>query len=389
MNNMLPDLFIPQSEKESNYIAHDTTINYYSIQEICDLKSLSYTDVKNLFLQIKNYFLENGALPNNDFLYREVMKLYIQQLNKLPSDASIISPNDITITFDRIYGNEKLKNELMDIVDLFRYETNILNSKSSLSSCSEEQSNLDSLTDYCKGFILYGEAGLGKTMFAKAIAKQCDIPFVSISGAFFKQSRLGGGKQAARDLFDILRKAAPVVLFIDEIDNIGYRSPTAASYDDEIITQLLTEIDGINSNNNKNPIMIIGATNHINKLDSALIRPGRFDRILKVEMPSLDDLRTIIVNVASEYKNLVKLDENDYNNLTVKIFESGKGTGAFVANLFKQAYMKYRIHLMRNNNDKANINGKHKANDQLFIIDNVLLNSLLDDYLLVSHDLLD
>ena len=389
MNNMLPDLFIPKSEKESNYIAHDTTINYYSIQEICDLKSLSYTDVKILFLQIKNYFLENGALPNNDFLYREVMKLYIQQLNKLPSDASIISPNDITITFDRIYGNEKLKNELMDIVDLFRYETNILNSKLSLSSCSEEQSNLDNLTDYCKGFILYGEAGLGKTMFAKAIAKQCDIPFVSISGAFFKQSRLGGGKKAARDLFDILRKAAPVVLFIDEIDNIGHRSPTAASYDDETITQLLTEIDGINSNNNKNPIMIIGATNHINKLDSALIRPGRFDRILKVEMPSFDDLQSIIVNVASEYKNLVKLDEEDYNHLTVKIFESGKGTGAFVANLFKQAYMKYRIHLMRNSNDKANINGKHKANDQLFIIDNVLLNSLLDDYLLVSHDLLD
>lgn len=389
MNNMLPDLFVSKSEKEENYIEHDTTINYHSIQEICDLKSLSYTDVKNLFLQIKNYFLDNGTLPKNDFLYREVMELYIQQLNKLPSDASIISPNDITITFDKIYGNEKLKNELMDIVDLFKYETNILNSKSSLSSCSEEQSNLDSLTDYCKGFILYGEAGLGKTMFAKAIAKQCDIPFISISGAFFKQSRLGGGKKAARDLFDILRKAAPVVLFIDEIDNIGHHSPTASSYDDEIITQLLTEIDGINSNNNKNPIMIIGATNHINKLDPALIRPGRFDRILKVEMPSFDDLRTIIVNVASEYKNLVKLDDEDYNNLTVKIFESGKGTGAFVANLFKQAFMKYRIHLMRNGNDKANINGKHNTNDQPFIIDKVLLNSLLDDYLLVSHDLLD
>ena len=71
--------------------------------------------------------MENGKLPNNDFLYHEVMKLYIQQLNKLPSDASVISPDDINITFDKIYGNEKLKNELMDIVDLFKYETNILN----------------------------------------------------------------------------------------------------------------------------------------------------------------------------------------------------------------------------------------------------------------------
>ena len=372
MNKILPDLFVPKDEKEANYIAHNTTINYHSIQEICDLKSLSYTDVKNLFLQIKNYFSDNGTLPNNDFLYHEVMKLYIQQLNKLPSDASVISPDDINITFDKIYGNEKLKNELMDIVDLFKYETNIMNKSNQFPiSLSPD------LLDYCKGFILHGEAGLGKTMFAKAIAKRCDIPFVSISGAFFKKNVLGGGKKAVRELFDILRKVAPVVLFIDEIDNIGKRNEMAASHDDEIITQLLTEIDGINSNNNKNPIMIIGATNHINKLDSALIRPGRFDRILKVDMPSFDNLRTIITNVASEYKDLVKLDENDYRYLTSKIFESDKGTGAFVANLFKQAFMKYRIHLMRN--------GKSNS----FFIDKMLLDSILDDCLLVKHELLD
>lgn len=376
MNNMLPDLFVPKSEKEENYIAHDTVINYHSIQEICDLKSLSYTDVKNLFLQIKNYFSDNGTLPNNDFLYHEVMKLYIQQLNKLPSDASVISPDDIDITFDKIYGNEKLKNELMDIVDLFKYETNIMNESNQFPiSLSPD------LLDYCKGFILHGEAGLGKTMFAKAIAKRCDIPFVSISGAFFKKNVLGGGKKAVRELFDILRKVAPVVLFIDEIDNIGKRNEMAASHDDEIITQLLTEIDGINSNNNKNPIMIIGATNHINKLDSALIRPGRFDRILKVDMPSFDNLQTIITNVASEYKDLVKLDENDYRYLTSKIFESDKGTGAFVANLFKQAFMKYRIHLMRSEA------GPVKSNS--FLIDKMLLDSILDDCLLVKHELLD
>ena len=373
MNNIdkiLPDLFVSKDEKEANYIAHDTVINYHSIQEICDLKNLSYTDVKNLFLQIKNYFLENGKLPNNDFLYHEVMKLYVQQLNKLPSDASVISPDDINITFDKIYGNEKLKNELMDIVDLFKYETNILNQSKHFSISPD-------LLDYCKGFILHGEAGLGKTMFAKAIAKRCDIPFVSISGAFFKKNVLGGGKQAVRELFNILRKVAPVVLFIDEIDNIGKRNAVAASHDDEIITQLLTEIDGINSNNNKNPIMIIGATNHINKLDSALIRPGRFDRILKVDMPSLDDLKTIITNVADQYKDLVQLDERDYQDLTVKIFEAGKGTGAFVANLFKQAFMKYRIHLMRNGQSNS------------FLIDKTLLDSILDDCLLVNHELLD
>ena len=257
----------------------------------------------------------------------------------------------------------------MDIVDLFKYETNILNQSKHFSISPD-------LLDYCKGFILHGEAGLGKTMFAKAIAKRCDIPFVSISGAFFKKNVLGG-KQAVRELFNILRKVAPVVLFIDEIDNIGKRNAVAASHDDEIITQLLTEIDGINSNNNKNPIMIIGATNHINKLDSALIRPGRFDRILKVDIPSLDDLKTIITNVADQYKDLVQLDEKDYQDLTVKIFEAGKGTGAFVANLFKQAFMKYRIHLMRNG----------QANS--FLIDKTLLDSILDDCLLVNHELLD
>ena len=120
--------------------------------------------------------------------------------------------------------------------------------------------------------------------------------------------------------------------------------------------------------------MIIGATNHINKLDSALIRPGRFDRILKVDMPSLDDLKTIITNVADQYKDLVQLDEKDYQDLTVKIFEAGKGTGAFVANLFKQAFMKYRIHLMRNGQSNS------------FFINKTLLDSILDDLLLVKQE---
>lgn len=192
-------------------------------------------------------------------------------------------------------------------------------------------------------------------------------------GHFSKKNVLGDGKKAVRELFDILRKVAPVVLFIDEIDNIGKRNEVAVSHDDEIITQLLTEIDGINSNNNKNPIMIIGATNYINKLDSALIRPVRFDRILKVNMPSLDDLKTVIINIAAQYKDLIQLDENDYQDLTVKIFEAGKSTGAFVANLFKQAFMKYRIHLMRNGQSNT------------FFINKTLLDSILDDLLLVKQ----
>lgn len=345
---VLKQLFKPCS-KTDNYLLPSTTISYHSIQEICDFKKLSYQTIHEIMIEIKSYINNNGVLPTNQYVYDLILKNNIAKLASLPKTFEIINPSDILVNFDKIYGNDDLKNELMDIVNLFKFETNILNLGNKL---------LDKV-EYSKGFILHGEAGVGKTLFAKAIAKQCELPFVAISGSTFQQKHVGEGKDLIHKLFKTLRHAAPVILFIDEIDAIGQRScsPTAASHSDEIINQLLAEIDGINTNQH-NPIMIIGATNYINKLDSALIRPCRFDKILKVEKPNFLNLKQIIIHIAKEYNSdgTLDLSEQDYDYLTRTIYATDKGTGAFVANLFKLAYMKCKIKMLNDKNNPIKIN---------------------------------
>lgn len=358
---VLQQLFTP-CEKSEDYLLPSTTLNYHSIQEICDFKKLSYQTIRDLMVEIKSYFHQNGVLPNNQHLYDLILNLNVTKLDALPKNFEVVNPNDISVTFEKIYGNDDLKKELMDIVNLFKFETNILNRGNQL---------LDKF-DYSKGFILHGDAGVGKTLFAKAIAKQCELPFVSISGSAFQSRYVGDGKDLICNLFKILRQVAPVILFIDEIDSIGQRDSKSHSYSDENINQLLAEIDGVNTNQN-NPILIIGATNHVDKLDSALIRPGRFDKIFSVKKPTIFNLKEIVVNIAKEYESsgLVNLTDEDYDYLTRTIYASDKGTGAFVANLFKLAHMKCKIDAL--NNDDENNSLK---------IDKSLLDLLIDELIL-------
>ena len=160
---VLQQLFTP-CEKSEDYLLPSTTLNYHSIQEI------SYQTIRDLMVEIKSYFHQNGVLPNNQHLYDLILNLNVTKLDALPKNFEVVNPNDISVTFEKIYGNDDLKKELMDIVNLFKFETNILNRGNQL---------LDKF-DYSKGFILHGDAGVGKTLFAKAIAKQCELPFVSI-----------------------------------------------------------------------------------------------------------------------------------------------------------------------------------------------------------------
>jgi ATP-dependent zinc metalloprotease YME1 homolog len=348
-NNMvLKQLFQPH-KKQNGYLLPSTTVNYHSIQEICDFKQLSYLFIREIMVNIKSYFYKNGQLPNNQYLYDLILTNQLNHLDFLPKTFEVINPKNITTSFDKIYGNNDLKTELMNIVKLFQYETSIFNHKNNV---------LDKI-NYPKGFILHGEAGVGKTMFAKAIAKECNLPFISISGSAFNSRYVGDGKDLIQLLFSTLRQVAPVILFIDEIDAIGQRNSNTASHADEIINQLLAEIDGVNTNPNK-PIMIIGATNYVDKLDSALIRPCRFDKIFKVEKPTVFDLKNIVLNIAKEYDSYgcLSLSENDYDYLTRTIYATNKGTGAFVANLFKLAHMKCKMQIINNSNMDNDVQDK-------------------------------
>lgn len=344
----LKQLFQPH-KKQSGYLLPSTTVNYHSIQEICDFKQLSYLFIREIMVNIKSYFYKNGQLPNNQYLYDLILTNQLNHLDFLPKTFEVVNPKNITTSFDKIYGNNDLKTELMNIVKLFQYETSIFNHKNNV---------LDKI-NYPKGFILHGEAGVGKTMFAKAIAKECNLPFISISGSTFNSRYVGDGKDLIQLLFSTLRQVAPVILFIDEIDAIGQRNSNTASHADEIINQLLAEIDGVNTNPNK-PIMIIGATNYVDKLDSALIRPCRFDKIFKVEKPTVFDLKNIVLNIAKEYDSYgcLSLSENDYDYLTRTIYATNKGTGAFVANLFKLAHMKCKMQIINNSNMDNDVQDK-------------------------------
>jgi cell division protease FtsH len=144
-----------------------------------------------------------------------------------------------------------------------------------------------------KGIVLEGHFGAGKTLLARAVAGEANVPFISISGSDFSDMFMGVGVRRVKKLFALARKQAPCVLFIDEIDGLGKRSGGSSSGETEnnrIINALLVELDGFSATSG---IVVLGATNNVNNLDPALIRPGRFDRTCSIGLPAVDDRESL------------------------------------------------------------------------------------------------
>ena len=186
-----------------------------------------------------------------------------------------------------------------------------------------------------KGVLLVGPPGTGKTMLAKAVAGEADVPFFSISGSEFVEMFVGMGASKVRDLFKQAKEKAPCIVFIDEIDAIGQkRSGGAYGGNDEreqTLNQLLTEMDGFEGNSG---VMILAATNRPESLDPALTRPGRFDRRVPVELPDLKGREAILKVHAKK----VKLAE-DVNFETIARMASG-ASGAELANIINEAALR-------------------------------------------------
>ena len=186
-----------------------------------------------------------------------------------------------------------------------------------------------------KGVLLVGPPGTGKTMLAKAVAGEADVPFFSISGSEFVEMFVGMGASKVRDLFKQAKEKAPCIVFIDEIDAIGQkRSGGAMGGNDEreqTLNQLLTEMDGFEGNSG---VMILAATNRPESLDPALTRPGRFDRRVPVELPDLKGREAILKVHAKK----VKLAE-DVNFETIARMASG-ASGAELANIINEAALR-------------------------------------------------
>jgi len=233
------------------------------------------------------------------------------------SKAKVYVPDDESkVTFADVAGVDEAKDELTEIVDFLK----------------KPERYTDIGARIPKGVLLVGPPGTGKTLLSKAVAGEAEVPFFIISGSEFVELFVGAGAARVRDLFEQAKKNAPCIVFIDEIDAVGrQRGAGMGGGNDEreqTLNQLLTEMDGFEGNSG---IIIVAATNRPDVLDSALMRPGRFDRQVTVDRPDYAG-RLQILNVHAKDKTLSKDVDLD------KVARRTPGfTGADLANLLNEA----------------------------------------------------
>ncbi|WP_115248287.1 ATP-dependent zinc metalloprotease FtsH [Moraxella lacunata] len=258
------------------------------------------------------------------------------------SKAKMLSEDDIKVTFADVAGCEESKQEVVEIVDFLRDP--------------EKFTKLGATIP--RGVLMVGPPGTGKTLLAKAIAGEAKVPFFSISGSDFVEMFVGVGASRVRDMFDQAKKNAPCIIFIDEIDAVGRHrgSGMGGGHDEreQTLNQLLVEMDGFEGNDG---VIVIAATNRVDVLDKALLRPGRFDRQVSVGLPDIKG-REQILNV-----HLKKLPQT----IGVDVNALARGTpgfsGAQLANLVNEA----ALFAARRNKMSVDMNDFEDAKDKLYM----------------------
>ena len=235
------------------------------------------------------------------------------------SNARVYVQSTKGIHFSDVAGEDEAKENLSEIVDYLHNPNKYTEAGASMP----------------KGLLLVGPPGTGKTMLAKAVAGEANVPFFSISGSEFVEMFVGMGASKVRDLFKQAKEKAPCIVFIDEIDAIGQKrnSGTGGGNDEreQTLNQLLTEMDGFEGNTG---VIILAATNRPESLDPALTRPGRFDRRVPVELPDLAGREAILKVHAKKIKTA-----DDVNFHTVARMASG-ASGAELANIINEAALR-------------------------------------------------
>ena len=234
------------------------------------------------------------------------------------SNAKIYVKSSEGIKFSDVAGEDEAKESLQEIVNYLHDPTQYQEIGASMP----------------KGILLVGPPGTGKTMLAKAVAGEANVPFFSISGSGFVEMFVGMGASKVRDLFKQAKEKAPCIVFIDEIDAIGKKRDGPVGGNDEreqTLNQLLTEMDGFEGNNG---VIILAATNRPESLDPALTRPGRFDRRIPVELPDLQGREAILKVHAKKIK---VADQVDFHQIAR--MASG-ASGAELANIVNEAALR-------------------------------------------------
>ena len=234
------------------------------------------------------------------------------------SNAKMVKGEETGVTFHDVAGQDEAKDSLVEIVSFLK--------------------NPDKYTAIgarCpRGALLVGPPGTGKTLLARAVAGEAGVPFFQISGSEFVEMFVGRGAAKVRDLFKQASEKAPCIVFIDEIDAVGKRRDTSINSNDEreqTLNQLLSEMDGFD---NHKGIVVLAATNRPETLDPALLRPGRFDRRIPVELPDLAGREAIL----KIHANDVKMDRDI--DLSVIARSTPGASGADLANIINEAALR-------------------------------------------------
>lgn len=235
------------------------------------------------------------------------------------SNAKIYAESETGVTFADVAGEEEAKDALKEIVDFLH----------------DPKKYSDIGATLPKGALLVGPPGTGKTLLAKAVAGEAKVPFFSISGSEFVEMFVGMGAAKVRDLFKQANEKAPCIVFIDEIDTIGKKRdsgmPGGNDEREQTLNQLLTEMDGFDG---KKGVVILAATNRPDSLDKALLRPGRFDRRIPVELPDLAG-REAILKVHAQGVHMAK--DIDYNAIARA---TAGASGAELANIINEGALR-------------------------------------------------
>lgn len=239
-----------------------------------------------------------------------------QALSFGSSKARLFDGKGEKVTFKDVAGAAEAKQELQEIVEFLKFPKKFLNLGAKIP----------------KGVLLFGSPGTGKTLLARAVAGEANVPFFSISGSEFVEMFVGVGASRVRDLFNKAKKGAPAIVFIDEIDAVGRQrgAGLGGSHDEreQTLNQILVEMDGFEQGTN---VIVMAATNRPDVLDPALLRPGRFDRRVVLDLPDVKD-REAILKVHSRNKPISK----DVNLLTVAKTTPGF-SGADLENVVNEA----------------------------------------------------
>lgn len=249
------------------------------------------------------------------YMMRQAQNMNNQSMGFGKAKARLYGNEKKRVTFADVAGNESAKQDLTEIVDFLKNP--------------KKYEKLGAKIP--RGVLLAGEPGTGKTLMARAVAGEAGVPFFSISGSEFAEMFVGVGASRVRDLFGKAKKNAPSIIFIDEIDAVAHKRDArggAGREDEQTLNQILVEMDGFD---NDTGVIVMAATNRVDMLDKALLRPGRFDRHVNVTLPERKD-RVEILNV--HFKNKPVAKDVNIDALAAKTAGS---SGADLANIANEA----------------------------------------------------